>query len=62
MVFYKTETCGRVNIETCGPIARERVDKHVSMETNSVWNTFPSNEWSTNISLDTDTLYKRPFR
>jgi hypothetical protein len=55
------------NIVTCGPIARERVDKHISMEVDS-WRPiryetrFRVNEHSTNISLDTATLYKRPFR
>jgi hypothetical protein len=55
------------NIVTCGPIARERGDKHVSMEVD-FWRParyetrFRVNEWSTHISLDTATLYKWPFR
>jgi hypothetical protein len=57
----------RFNVATCGPIARERVDKHFSIEMDSWRPTgygrrFHGYEWSTNISLDTDTLYKRPFR
>jgi hypothetical protein len=52
---------------TCRPIARKRVDKHVSVENDSWKFTrygthFHGYEWSTNISLDTDMLYKRPFR
>jgi hypothetical protein len=52
---------------TCGPIARERVDKRVSVEVDSWRPTrygtrFRVSERSTNISLDTATLYKRPFR
>jgi hypothetical protein len=35
-LFVRTEY-----IATCRPVARKRVDKHVSMETNSVWSTFP---------------------
>jgi hypothetical protein len=54
-------------ILTCRPIAMERVDKHASMEMDSWKPTrygtrFRAYEWSTNISLDTDMLYKRPFR
>jgi hypothetical protein len=56
-----------IHIVTCGSNARECVEKHFSMEMDSWKPTrygtrFRVNEWSTNISLDTDTLYKRPFR
>jgi hypothetical protein len=57
---------------TCGPIARERIDKQVSMEMESwrpTWygtrfhanerkKGFRVNEWSTNVSLDTDALVR----
>jgi hypothetical protein len=53
-----------VHIVTCRPIARKWVDKHVSMEMNSLKPTcygtrFRGHEWSKNISLDMETLYKR---
>jgi hypothetical protein len=56
-----------VYIVTCRAIARKRVDKHVSLETDSLkparYGThFHGYEWSTNTSLDTGTLYKIPFR
>jgi hypothetical protein len=47
------------------PIARKQVDKHISVDIDS-WKVthygthFHGYEWSTNISLDTDMLYKRP--
>jgi hypothetical protein len=47
------------NTVTCRPTARERADKHVSMEVVS-WIQrlcFPGYRCSTGISLDTDTLY-----
>jgi hypothetical protein len=49
---------------TCIPIARERVDKHVSKEMDSWKPTcygtrFRGYVWSTNIFLDTDTQCKR---
>jgi hypothetical protein len=52
---------------TCRPITRKQVDKHVSVEIDS-WKLtrygthFHGYEWSRNISLHTDRLYKRPFR
>jgi hypothetical protein len=51
---------------TCRPIVRKLVNKYVSVEIDS-WKLtnygthFHGHEWSTNISLDTDTLYKRLF-
>jgi hypothetical protein len=56
-----------VYIVTRRPIATKRVDIPVSVEIDS-WKLTRYGthsrgyEWSTNISLDTDTLYKRPFR
>jgi hypothetical protein len=52
---------------TCRPIARKRLDKHVSIEMDSWKPTrygtrFHGYERSTNIFLDTDALYKKPFR
>jgi hypothetical protein len=46
------------------PIARKRVDKHVSMEKDSwkqtrYWTRFRGYEWSTNIFLDMEALYER---
>jgi hypothetical protein len=56
-----------VNIVTYRPIARKRVDKHVSVEIDSgkltLYGThFHGYEWSTNISLDTHTLYMGSFK
>jgi hypothetical protein len=53
-----------INIVTCRCIAREQVDKHVSVEMD-YWKPrqhFHGYKLSAGISMDTDTLYNRKFR
>jgi hypothetical protein len=51
------------HIVTCRPVAKKRVDKHVCVEIDSWKPTrygthFRGYEWSTEISMDTHTLYR----